>query len=50
VLRVWGSRQALAIDKGTGLEAEERNDVNDSDCAVGMQWGQARKLHNIQKC
>jgi len=40
----------LAIDNGTRLEAEKRNDGNDSDCGVGMQRGQARRLHNIQKC
>jgi hypothetical protein len=27
---VWGSTKALAIDKGTRLEAEERDDGNDS--------------------
>jgi len=31
----------LATDKGTRLEAEERDDGNDSDCAVGMHMGQA---------
>jgi hypothetical protein len=40
----------MAIGKGTRLDAEERDDGNDSDCAVGMQRGQACRLHNIQKC
>jgi hypothetical protein len=31
----------MAIDKGTRLEAEEMDDGNDSDCAVGTQRGQA---------
>jgi len=49
VLEVWDSTQALAIDNGRRLE-EEMDDGNDSDCAVGMQGGQACRLHNIQKC
>jgi hypothetical protein len=38
----------LAIDRGTRLEEEEMDDGNDNDCAVGMQRGQAHRLHNIQ--
>jgi hypothetical protein len=43
----------LAIDNGTRLEEEEEEEMdggNDSDCAVGMQRGQACRLHNVQKC
>jgi len=40
VLTVWDSTQTMAIDKGTRLEAEEMDDGNDSDCAVGMHSGQ----------
>jgi len=50
VLTVRDSTQTLAIDNGTSLEAEDRNGGNDSDRAVGMQSGQAHRLHNIEKC
>jgi len=49
-MTVWESTQGLALDKGTKLEAEERDDGNDSDCAVGTQRGEACRLHNIQNC
>jgi hypothetical protein len=36
---VCDSTKGLAIDKGTRLEEEERNEVNYSDCEVGIQRG-----------
>jgi len=39
MLTVWDSTQTLAIDNGARLEAEEMDDGNESDCAVGMQRG-----------
>jgi len=49
VLTAWDSTQGLEIGKGI-IEEEDKDDGNDSDCAVGMQSDQACRLYNIQKC